>query len=117
IAVYTVASHCDRRQSRVGLGLALVAITTVLLTARWHVDTASVISNFVIFVTAWIFGDNLKTRRAYLRELERRAEQLESEREEQALRAVAEERSRIARELHDVVAHNVSGMVVQAGAA
>jgi signal transduction histidine kinase len=65
----------------------------------------------------WLIGDNLRTRRAYLAQLNERAMLLEREREEQAARAVTEERSRIARELHDVVAHHVSVMVVQAAGA
>ena len=65
---------------------------------------------------AWVIGDNLRTRRAYLSELKERAARLEREREEKADRAVVEERVRIARELHDVIAHNVSVMVVQAAA-
>src|SRR5262249_53082109 len=55
-------------------------------------------------------------RRAYYSALEEKAQRLESERDEQARRAVAEEQARIARELHDVLAHNVSVMVVQAAA-
>jgi signal transduction histidine kinase len=69
-----------------------------------------------VFAIAWVIGDNLRTRRAYLAELEARADRLEREREEKAERAVIEERTRIARELHDVIAHNVSVMVVQASA-
>jgi signal transduction histidine kinase len=69
----------------------------------------------VVFLTAaWILGDNLRTRRAYLHELEEKAERLEREREENERRAAADEQARIARELHDVIAHNVSVMVVQA---
>ena len=63
-----------------------------------------------------MLGDNIRTRRAYLAELEARAARLEREREERDERAVSEERARIARELHDVIAHNVSVMVVQASA-
>jgi signal transduction histidine kinase len=66
---------------------------------------------------AWLIGDNLRVRRAYTRQLEERAAELEKGREEEAVRAVAEERSRIARELHDVVAHYVSVMVVQSAGA
>jgi signal transduction histidine kinase len=58
-----------------------------------------------------------RTRRAYLAQLEERARRLELEREENARRAVQEERARIAREMHDVVAHHVSAIAVQAGAA
>jgi signal transduction histidine kinase len=71
----------------------------------------------VIYATAWILGDNIRVRRAYTAALEARAALLEREREEHARLAVAEERARIARELHDIVAHHVSVMVVQAGAA
>ncbi|HEX6674559.1 MAG TPA: sensor histidine kinase [Actinomycetes bacterium] len=65
---------------------------------------------------AWVLGDRTRTRRAYLAELEQRAVRSERERDEHARRAAAEERNRIARELHDMVAHNVSVIAVQAGA-
>ncbi|MFE4593640.1 sensor histidine kinase [Streptomyces laurentii] len=71
----------------------------------------------VPFALAWVLGDSLRTRRAYFAQLEERAARLEKEREAQAKVAVAAERARIARELHDVVAHNVSVMVVQADGA
>ena len=66
---------------------------------------------------AWVAGDRTRTRRAYLAQLEERAARLEREREDQARRSAQAERNRIARELHDVVAHNVSVIAVQAGAA
>ena len=65
----------------------------------------------------WYIGRRLRFRGEYLRLLEERARYLEQRRAEAAEQAVAEERSRIARELHDVVAHQVSLMTVQAGAA
>src|SRR6266542_2396298 len=64
----------------------------------------------------WALGDSAHTRRAYTAELEARAVRLERERELEAGRAAADERTRIARELHDVIAHHVSMMVVQAEA-
>jgi signal transduction histidine kinase len=64
-----------------------------------------------------VLGDSIRTRRAYFDQLEERATRLEKEREAQAKVAVAAERARIAREMHDVVAHNVSVMVVQADGA
>ena len=73
--------------------------------------------NYVIFGTTWWFGNVLSARRERTRELETTAEQLQHERDENARRAVLDERVRIARELHDVVAHHVSVMGVQAGAA
>jgi signal transduction histidine kinase len=79
-------------------------------------NVGPIIPKLALFAIAWVLGDNIRTRRAYLAELEARAARLEREREEKAERAVIEERTRIARELHDVIAHNVSVMVVQASA-
>jgi signal transduction histidine kinase len=69
------------------------------------------------FILCWAWGRLTRVRRAYLTELEDRAARLERERDAQAKVAVAAERARIARELHDVVAHNVSVMIVQADGA
>lgn len=60
---------------------------------------------------AAVLGTNLQTRRAYLREVEERAARLEGERDQQAQLAVAGERARVAREMHDIVAHNLAVMV------
>jgi len=64
-------------------------------------------------VVAWLAAENLRHRRARWSELQARAERLEREREEEARRAVTEERLRIARELHDVIAHSMSVIAVQ----
>lgn len=69
------------------------------------------------FILCWAWGRLTRVRAAYLTELEDRAARLERERDAQAKVAVAAERARIARELHDVVAHNVSVMIVQADGA
>ncbi|MBY8888733.1 sensor histidine kinase [Streptomyces sp. PTM05] len=120
--VYTVASCGARWASRVALVGALSAAT--LADWRWPsgVDSSgnrivSVVFLTVPFALAWVIGDSVRTRRAYYAQLEERAERLHREREAQAKAAVAAERARIARELHDVVAHNVSVMVVQADGA
>jgi signal transduction histidine kinase len=68
-------------------------------------------------LTAWLLGDMMRWRRGFYAALEERAARLERERDAQAQIAAAAERARIARELHDVVAHNVSVMVVQADGA
>jgi signal transduction histidine kinase len=68
-------------------------------------------------VIAWVAGEYNRTRRAYFEQLEERAERAERERDTRARMAVAEERARIARELHDVVAHNVSVIVIQSDGA
>ncbi|MEU3372175.1 sensor histidine kinase [Streptomyces sp. NPDC006660] len=124
VIVYTVASAGRRWASRVALVATLCAAP--LARVRWMqtggADSGPEKVFFVIimtvpFVLAWVLGDSMRTRKAYFAQLEERASRLEREREAQAKVAVAAERARIARELHDVVAHNVSVMVVQADGA
>jgi signal transduction histidine kinase len=122
LIVYTAACTAGRRTSRLALAAAICAPS--LATLRWpgeHESSgeAAVSTVFVTipFVLAWVLGDSIRTRRAYYAQLEERASRLEKEREAQSKVAVAAERARIARELHDVVAHNVSVMVVQADGA
>jgi signal transduction histidine kinase len=114
VALYTAAAHLDRRRSLQAALFTATGLAIVLLTARWEVTPGSIASNIVIFATVWLIGDNLQTRRANVAALRERAEQT---RAAEAQRAVAEERTRIARELHDVVAHSMSVMLVQTGAA
>ena len=115
VALYTVAAYCDRRVSIRAAALAALPITVAVIVNNGP-HTGQVIPELAVFAIAWVVGDNIRTRRAYLAELEARAARLEREREDKADRAVIEERARIARELHDVIAHNVSVMVVQAAA-
>ncbi|MEV1007743.1 histidine kinase [Streptomyces sp. NPDC049881] len=125
VVAFTIASRPHRTYSRLALAGCLVAPTLAQL--RWPDDgdqdsslAAEIFGTGLLTITfclAWVLGDSLRTRRAYYSELERRAERLERERETQARMAVTAERARIARELHDVVAHNVSVMVVQADGA
>jgi len=122
VIVYTVAATGARWASRLALATGLCAAPVAQL--RWpNVDSgtwgnvAQMIFLTVPFALAWVLGDSIRTRRAYFAQLEERAARLEKEREAQSKVAVAAERARIARELHDVVAHNVSVMVVQADGA
>lgn len=124
VILYTVAaSDVPRRLSRLALGAGLLGSPLYFL--RFGVDkgTSTVDSLLftlfmvVPFALAWVLGDSLRTRRAYYAQLIERNQRLEKEREAQSKVAVAAERARIARELHDVVAHNVSVMVVQADGA
>jgi signal transduction histidine kinase len=115
VALYTVASRCERPVSIRAAEWAALPITVgVIVDSGPHPER--IIPKLALFAIAWVIGDNVRTRRAYLAELEARAARLEREREERDERAVANERARIARELHDVIAHNVSVMVVQASA-
>ncbi|MBV9604413.1 MAG: two-component sensor histidine kinase [Solirubrobacterales bacterium] len=115
VALYTVASRCERPVS-----IRTAEWTAIPITLGVIINTGPnpgrILPKLALFAIAWVLGDNIRTRRAYLAELEARAARLEREREEKADRAVIEERTRIARELHDVIAHNVSVMVVQASA-
>jgi signal transduction histidine kinase len=116
LAFYSVAAHADRRIALLAGAAGLAALVVPVLHETDY-DFTSFAFRLVAFAAAWVLGDNLRTRRAYYAALEERAARLERERDEQAQRAVAEEQARIARELHDVLAHNVSVMVVQAAAA
>jgi signal transduction histidine kinase len=118
VSLYTVAAHCDRRTSlRAALATGVLLLPSIVISPRGGDGGPLLLPAAALLAIAWILGDNLRTRRAYLREVEDKAERLEREREENARRAAAEEQARIGRELHDVIAHNVSVMVVQAAAA
>jgi signal transduction histidine kinase len=117
ILLYSVAAHCPRSVSLPWLALVAGALILILNVDATRDDFGSYVLNLVTLGGTWLFGDNLQTRRKYVAELEDRTGRLEREREERARQAVADERARIARELHDVVAHHVSVMVVQAGGA
>ncbi|MEW6059413.1 MAG: sensor histidine kinase [Actinomycetota bacterium] len=118
--VFAAALYGDRLARIVvgalSVGAMAAAFTTVVVTGEpgnlGHLAGTAFGSG-----AAWVFGDRTRVHRAYLAQLEERAARLEREREEHARQAADEERGRIARELHDVVAHNVSVIAVQAGAA
>lgn len=119
IALYTLVGYTDRRRA---LGYAgLLAVGTVV-DLWWRIpdrgdDIGLGVGAAAIFGFAWALGEFVGARRAYHVELEARLRLLETERDQQATIAVAAERTRIARELHDVVAHAVSVIVVQADGA
>ena len=123
IALYTVAAHCPRRRSMlaaaaVAAGLAVyAALAMVRYPSPLEEDVQGWVVSYVQFAAAWFLGDVQQRRLAYTAKLEALNAQLATEQELRSRWAVAEERARIARELHDVVAHSVSVMVVQAGAA
>jgi DNA-binding CsgD family transcriptional regulator len=124
VVLYTLAAYRPRRVSLRGLAICLAGATVA--TWRWHpvhpVDGLYTVGvETALFggpvLLAWLLGDSARWRRGYYQALEEKAARLERERDAQALVAAAAERARIAREIHDVVAHNVSVMVVQADGA
>jgi signal transduction histidine kinase len=124
VLLYTLAAYRPRRVSVTGLAVCLAG--SMVAIAKWAPEstmhsldalgtTAAVFAGPALL--AWLLGDSMQWRRSYYRGLEERAARLERERDAHVQIAAAAERARIARELHDVVAHNVSVMVVQADGA
>ena len=113
-AAYSAGAHADGRRAVAGLALALAGVVGMSIA----VNPYDVVFPVVFFViTPWMVGRVLRNNLLVARELAERAEHATHAREEQERRAIALERGRIARELHDVLAHNLSVIVVQAGAA
>jgi signal transduction histidine kinase len=119
IALYTTAAFCELRVSLAALALtAAIAATLSAATAdtpgRQTSATFGAVIAAGLTIGIWGLGAYSQTRRRYLRELQGRAASAEREREQLARIAVHEERASIARELHDIVAHSVSVMLVGA---
>jgi signal transduction histidine kinase len=115
-AALLLGRHPDAIRARVGLAVSLGGAAIVVYNEPDHAAGDFVFVP-VLFAIAWLAGFALRERGAQAEAAEQRAARAERGHEENARRAVFEERVRIARELHDVVAHHVSMMGVQAGAA
>ena len=116
LAFYTLAAICERRLA-VTAGAASFAAVVLALLSVGELKFGDSLSRLVFVIALWLLGDSIGSRRAYVREIEEKAKRLEEGRDADARRAVAEEQARIARELHDVVAHALSVIVIQAAAA
>ncbi len=115
-ALYSLGRYVtDLRHSLVAITVAVVVVAVG--TAIDDQQAVDVAGSLLFTWLPWYIGHRVRNRRDYLVLLQDRAAQLERRQHDEARRAVADERSRIARELHDVVAHRVSMMTVQAGAA
>ena len=115
VAAFLLGNLRDDTQARIGLAIVVAGAATVIYNNPRHAPGELVFVP-VLFGIGWLAGYALRERAAQAEEAEERALQAERERESAARVAVAEERARIARELHDVVAHAVSVMVLQVGA-
>jgi signal transduction histidine kinase len=118
VALFTLAVHESPRRAL--MGTAVMTAGVVMASVRWA-PAGDVFKSFVfltgLVVAALCTGIALRTWRSYMDAVVERTRQLESERDQQARLAATAERSRIAREMHDVVAHNVSIMVTLADGA
>ncbi|MHB8469468.1 MAG: sensor histidine kinase [Gaiellaceae bacterium] len=115
VALFTLGASVDARAPR-RTALASIATMTVALSSTGYGYFGDSAARLVFLVAAWLLGDSIGSRRAYFNELEEKAARLEREQEAHTRQVAAEEQSRIARELHDVVAHALSVVVVQAAA-
>jgi signal transduction histidine kinase len=124
LALYSLAAHGTDRLAVLGASAWAFLLTLRLghlIVTTWPdpaiADLYDVFDDYVLLAAAWILGRGIRQRRLHAAELEGRAARLEREREEKARQAATQERLRIARELHDVVAHSLSVIGIQAGAA
>ncbi len=119
VAAYTMGAYVSGRRlwSTGVVSTVVVGAFIGIGVARGDTDIGALISTCVLFGASFVLGDNMRRRRERAAELVERAERAERERELLAHQRVQQERTRIARELHDVVAHSLSLMIIQAGAA
>jgi signal transduction histidine kinase len=121
VAIFSVGAYAEPRRSVLGCALVLGTFWVGALQDNAQRPGQRGPSDFVfvtvVFGGAWLLGRALRERGQRAVQLEQHAAQLEAEQQAQARAAVAAERARIARELHDMIAHSVSVMVIQAGAA
>jgi signal transduction histidine kinase len=115
VGTFTVGSHCVGPKRVVGFLAMVTAVAVVALIGIPDATTSNLVLSGAIYTAAYLFGTTVRNRRLYTDQLEERAALLERERDEEAKRAVADERLRIAQELHDVVAHSMGVIAVQAG--
>ncbi|MGH2736301.1 MAG: histidine kinase [Actinomycetota bacterium] len=115
IALYSVSSTVPRRRSAWGLGASIATLFAADVIAGWPQDPSTIVGNLLGLFSTWLVGSFVYARQLTLEELEARTRELEAARDELARAAVTDERLRIARELHDVVAHGLSLIAVQSG--
>jgi len=115
VGMYTVAAWCDVRDRAIGAGAIVIGLTVIAVVGIPGGSGWGTAPYFATFAAAYLFGSTMRNRRLYGEQLEARAGALERERDEETRRALAEERLRIAQELHDVVAHSMGVIAVQAG--
>ena len=114
-SLYSLSAHSRRRDAVVGLAACLLTFIGLAVLDIPDLGTSDLLQACALLLTAWALGDAIRSRRTQQSERLRIAEQEAATARELAARAVVEERLRIARELHDVIAHSMSLIAVQAG--
>ena len=115
-AGYAMGAYTDGREAKIAPFVILAGVTGVSATWDDPVPTDYIFPTAFVLI-AWLAGRGVRTRTRLTEELHEAAVQAQEAHEEEVARAAVDERRRIAREMHDVVAHSVSVMVVQAGGA
>ncbi|MFB6726444.1 sensor histidine kinase [Kribbella sp. NPDC056345] len=118
VALYAISVYGDIRFSRIALGVGclgvLMAVSRYWSSSDWRQQVTMMVALGALVFGVWAFGERRRTRGLYVAQLEERAVQAERTRDRESKLAVSAERTRIAREIHDVVAHGLSIMIVQA---
>ncbi|GAA1668977.1 sensor histidine kinase [Kribbella sp. NPDC056951] len=118
VALYAISVYGDVRLSRIALGVGglgvLMATSRYWSNSDWRQQVTMMVALGALVFGVWAFGERRRTRALYVVQLEERAVQAERDRDRESKLAVSAERTRIAREIHDVVAHGLSIMIVQA---
>ncbi|WP_433161655.1 sensor histidine kinase [Kribbella sp. CA-247076] len=118
VALYAISVYGEVRYSRIALGIGglgvLMAVSRYWSSSDWKQQVTMMVALGALVFGVWAIGERRRTRGLYVVQLEERAAQLERDRDREAKLAVSNERTRIAREIHDVVAHGLSIMIVQA---
>ncbi len=115
LLTYSVAAYDTPRRAGVGLGIIYATLIAIAFTDAPGLDAVGIVGNMAIFTVWWVVGMALRARRDALESRVTAAEERANVQRQSAARALAEERLRIAQELHDVVAHSMSVIAVQAG--
>lgn len=114
---YSIGAHTEQRDSLIGLGLVLAGVWPNQLIDPTSSTSDRIFAPFIIALGPWLAGRLVRNHRTQSAKLASLNAELESRRALDLRQAVTEERARIARELHDVIAHSLSVMVIQAGGA
>jgi len=117
LIVYSTAANTTGRRTWIGAGIIVTGQVVGSLTAILTVGVGPQVGSYFFYALAWFLGKTIQHRNELSRRLADRAATLEQTRDAEVEQAVGDERSRMARELHDVVSHSVSLMTLQAGAA